>query len=139
MKKLIVTHLMIVSFLSMGWSQNTQSKPTDTTQTEITAKGVVDPEEAKFNENKTIFAPRTMNIIIANQLKSDGILTKSDTQLKFELTEKYLKVNDKVMSKKLAEKYLAIYHGFLRKTPCKGCPVKFEINENVNVLDANGY
>ena len=139
MKKLIVTHLIIVSFLSMGWSQNTQSKPTDTTQTEITAKGVIDPEEAKFNENKTIFAPRTMNIIIANQLKSDGILTKSDTQLKFELTEKYLKVNDKVMSKKLADKYLAMYHGFLRKTPCKECPVKFDINENINVLEATGY
>lgn len=139
MKKLIVTHVIFVSFLNMGWSQNTQSKPTDTTQAEITAKGVVDPEEAKFNENTTIFAPRTMNRIIANQLKSDGILTKSDTQLKFELTEKYLKVNDKVMSKKLAEKYLAIYHGFLRKTPCKDCPVKFDINENVNILEANGY
>ncbi len=138
MKKLIVTHLMMVSFLSMGWSQNTQSKPTDTTQAEITAKGVSDPEEVKFNENKAIFAPRTMNIIIANQLKSDGILTKTDTQLKFELTEKYLKVNDKVMSKKLAEKYLAIYHGFLRKTPCKNCPVKFEINENINLLEVSG-
>ena len=139
MKKLIVTHLMIVSFLSMSWSQNTSSKPADTTQTEITAKGVVDPEEAKFNENKTIFAPRTMNIIISNQLKSDGILNKSDTQLKFELTEKYLKVNNKVMSKKLAEKYLAIYNGFLRKTPCKDCAVKFEINENINALETSGY
>ena len=139
MKKLIVTHLMIVSFLSMGWAQNTQPNSTDTAQTEIRAKGVSDPEEAKFNENKTIFAPRTMNIIIANQLKSDGILTKSDTQLKFELTEKYLKVNNKVMSKKLAEKYLAIYHGFLRKTPCKDCPVKFDINENISILEANGY
>ena len=139
MKKLIVTHVIIVSFLNMGWSQNTLSKLTDTTQAEITAKGVVDPEEVKFNENTTIFAPRTMNRIIANQLKSDGILTKSDTQLKFELTEKYLKVNDKVMSKKLAEKYLAIYHGFLRKTPCKDCPVKFDINENISILEANGY
>lgn len=139
MKRLIVTHLIIVSSLSMSWSQNTQPNSTDTAQTEIRAKGVSDPEEVKFNENKTIFAPRTMNIIIANQLKSDGILTKSDTQLKFELTEKYLKVNNKVMSKKLAEKYLAIYHGFLRKTPCKDCPVKFEINENINVLETSGY
>lgn len=139
MKKLIVTHLIIVSFLTMGWSQNTQPNSIDSVKTEIRAKGVSDPEEVKFNENKTIFAPRTMNIIIANQLKSDGILTKSDTQLKFELTEKYLKVNDKVMSKKLADKYLAMYHGFLRKTPCKECPVKFDINENINVLEATGY
>ena len=138
MKKLIATHLIIVLFLSRGLSQNAQPN-TDTSQPEISVKGVSDPEEVKFNENKTIFAPRTMNIIIANQLRSDGILTKSDTQLKFELTEKYLKVNNKVMSKKLAEKYLAIYHGFLRNTTCKDCPVKFEINENVKVLEATGY
>ena len=138
MKKLIVTHLIIALFLCTGLSQNAQPNA-DTSQPEIKSKGVSDPEEVKYNENRTIFAPRTMNIIIANQLKSDGILTKSDTQLKFELTEKYLKVNNKVMSKKLAEKYLAIYHGFLRKTPCKGCPVKFEINENIKVLEANGY
>ena len=111
MKKLIVTHLIIVSFLTMGWSQNTQPNSIDSVKTEIRAKGVSDPEEVKFNENKTIFAPRTMNIIIANQLKSDGILTKSDTQLKFELTEKYLKVNDKVMSKKLSP-----------RTPCTRRP-----------------
>ena len=138
MKKLIVTHLIIVLFLTIGLSQNAQTN-TDTTQPEITTKGVSDPEEMRFNENKTIFSPQAINRIIANQLKSDGVLTNSDTQLKFKLTEKSLKVNDKVMSKKLAEKYLAMYHGFMRKTPCKDCPVKFDINEKISILDANGF
>ena len=53
MKKLIVSLLVFVSFLRIGLSQNTEPH-TDTTQAEITAKGVIDPEEAKSNENKTI-------------------------------------------------------------------------------------
>lgn len=136
MKRLIFISLTLILFASVGFSQALS------TTTEVRSKGVTskaDAEMAMFNSNKEVFKPQTLNRIITIHLKSDGLLSDSDTKLNFQLSENSLKVNNKVMTANVHNKYLTLYLGFTRQPACDGCPVKYDFNDSLSALLAEGY
>ena len=135
MKKLFFTLLYIFSIISIGHSQALSTASSK--NMEVRSKGVVDKGEAEremFAANKEVFKPQTLNRIITTNLKNDGLLSSTGSQLHFQLTESSLTVNNKLMPEKVKEKYLSLYRGFMRQTPCAGCTVKYDFNDNINSL-----
>ncbi len=139
MKKLFFTLLSILSILNIGNSQALSNASSNSA--EVRSKGVIDKADAeleKFAANKEIFKPQTLNRIITTNLKNDGFLGSNDAQLHFQLTESSLMVNNKLMPEKVKEKYLSLYLGFTRQTPCAGCAVKYDFNNSISALLAEG-
>lgn len=139
MKKLFFTLLSIFSIISIGRSQALSNASSN--NAEVRSKGVIDKSDAelqKFAANKEVFKPQTLNRIITTNLKRDGLLSANDAQLHFKLTESSLTVNNKLMPETVKEKYLSLYLGFTRQTPCAGCAVKYGFNDTVSALLAEG-
>jgi hypothetical protein len=66
------------------------------------------PNVPRFNHSEHKNNPKSMNEIITEHLLNDGFINDIDQKYKFELNEKYLKINGKKQDKAIYDKYKKI-------------------------------